>query len=210
MLTAFRRWSTGSRRLGALFLMVLVPSAATLVWLGEQLVEQDRRLWADRDLERRESAADIITRGLGQQLAAADAELVKGDHLDGALFARFNGTAVTVRPSAGVLWLPTTPHLTDANVDAFAEAEIAEFRETAAVVLAPTPCSPAAASRPCGLERSCAWRGCIGQQAMSVLRFRPIANWLASRTLPSPECRQICSRAARCASCSSKREKRLH
>jgi two-component system phosphate regulon sensor histidine kinase PhoR len=131
MLTAFRRWSTGSRRLGALFLMVLVPSAATLVWLGVQLVEQDRRLWADRDLERRESAADIITRALGQQLAAADAELVRGDLLDGALFARFNGTAVAVRPSNRVLWLPTTPHLTEANVEAFAEAEIAEIRETA-------------------------------------------------------------------------------
>ena len=83
------------------------------------------------NLARRESAADIITRALGQQLAAADAELVRGDLLDGALFARFNGTTVTVRPSAGVLWLPTMPHLTEANVEAFAEAEIAEFRETA-------------------------------------------------------------------------------
>ena len=131
MLKAFRRWSTGSWWLGALFLMVLVPSAVTLVWLGAQLVDQDRRSWAELDLARRESAADIITRALGQQLAAADAELVKGDFLDGALFARFDGTAVTVRPSAGVLWLPTTPHLTEANVEAFAEAEIAEFRETA-------------------------------------------------------------------------------
>src|SRR6266705_248983 len=46
---ALRRWSTGSRRLALLFLVVLVPSAATLIWLGAQLVEQDRRLWAGRD-----------------------------------------------------------------------------------------------------------------------------------------------------------------
>ena len=77
MLKAFRRWSTGSWWLGALFLMVLVPSAVTLVWLGAQLVDQDRRSWAELDLARRESAADIITRALGQQLAAADAERSK-------------------------------------------------------------------------------------------------------------------------------------
>ena len=130
MLTAFRRWSTSSRWLGVLFLMVLVPSAATLVWLGVQLLEQDRRLWVDRDLERRESAADIIVRALGQRLATTDVELVKGDLVDGGLFARFNGTAVTVRPSDRVLWLPTTAHLAEANTQAFGEAEIAEFRQT--------------------------------------------------------------------------------
>jgi len=131
MRAAFRRWSTNSRWLGALFLTVLVPSATTLIWLGVQLLEQDRRLWADRDLERRESAADIIVRVFAQKLAAADAGLVEGDLPDGGVFARFNGPAATVRPSDRILWLPTTSHLTEVNTQAFAEAEIVELRQTA-------------------------------------------------------------------------------
>ena len=131
MVTAFRRWSTSSRWLGALFLMVLVPSATTLVWLGVELLEQDRRLWADRGLERRESAADIIVRALGQKLAAADAGLIEGYFPDGGVFAQFNGSAVSVRPSDRILWLPTPADLREVNTQLFAEAEIAEFRQTA-------------------------------------------------------------------------------
>jgi two-component system phosphate regulon sensor histidine kinase PhoR len=130
MLAGFRRWSTSAQRLGALFLMVLVPSATTLLWLGVQLLEQDRRLWADRDLERRESAADIIVRALGQKLAAAGAGLVEGDLPDGGVFAHFNGPAVTVRPPDRILWVPARSHLTEMNTHAFADGEIAEFRQT--------------------------------------------------------------------------------
>ena len=130
MFAAFRRWSTSSRWLGALFLMVLVPSAATLVWLGVQLLEQDRRLWADRELERRESAADIVVRALGQKLAAADDELVEAHLPDRGLFAHVSGAGVTVHPPDRVLWLPTQAHLTETNAQVFAQAEIAEFQQT--------------------------------------------------------------------------------
>lgn len=130
MLAGFRRWSTSSRWLGALFLMVLVPSATTLLWLGVQLLEEDRRLWADRDLERRESVADIIVRALDQKLAATAAGLVKGDLPDGGVLARFDGSAVTVDPPDRILWGPTRSHLTEMNTQAFAEAEIAEFSQT--------------------------------------------------------------------------------
>ena len=41
-----RSWGGSSPRLAALFLAVVLPPAATLVWLGLQLVEQDRSLWA--------------------------------------------------------------------------------------------------------------------------------------------------------------------
>ena len=115
--------------MGALFLMVLLPSAATLVWLGVQLLEQDRRLWADRDLERRESAADVIARALGQKVATAEADLTKTNLPEGGLFARISRTNATVYPPGRVLWLPTAPHLTEANRQAFAEAESAEFQQ---------------------------------------------------------------------------------
>jgi len=43
--------SSSSRELALLFLAVVAPPAVTLVWLGLQLLEQDRSLWAQRDLE---------------------------------------------------------------------------------------------------------------------------------------------------------------
>jgi signal transduction histidine kinase len=130
MLPTLRQWSTTSRRLAAVFLIVLVPSAATLVWLGVQLLEQDQRLWADRDLERRETAADVIVRSMGQKLAAVDADLDAGRVPDGAVIARFGETLATVSPTSRVAWLPTMPGLPEANASVFADAEIAEFRRT--------------------------------------------------------------------------------
>ena len=58
-----RLWGGSSRRLSALFLVVVLPPAATLVWLGLQLVEQDRSLWAQRELEGRQAAAEAIVCG---------------------------------------------------------------------------------------------------------------------------------------------------
>jgi hypothetical protein len=40
-----------SRQLAVVFLAVLVPAAATLVWLGLRLLEQDRILYAQRVVE---------------------------------------------------------------------------------------------------------------------------------------------------------------
>jgi hypothetical protein len=110
--------------------VVLVPSAATLVWLGVRLLEQDRRLWADRDLERRDAAAEIFVRAMGQTLASAETALGGGPLPDGAVFASLGPTGVTIRPSNGVLWAPEPPPLKEANKELFAEAEIAEARQT--------------------------------------------------------------------------------
>ena len=125
-----RRWSSGSRRLAILFLAVLVPSGVTLVWLGVRLVDQDRRLWADRDLERREAAADILVRALEQTLASAETALAGGDVPDRAVLATLSNTGVSIRPSNAVLWTPTLPQLQESNSEKFAEAEIAEARQT--------------------------------------------------------------------------------
>jgi hypothetical protein len=130
MRTAPRQWSSSSRRLAALFLAVVVPSAVTLVWLGVRLLEQDQRLWADRDLERREAAADILVGALGQTLASAEAALSGGNVPDGAVLATLNAAGVTVLPSQyRILWTPAPP-LREANSEKFASAEIAEFRKT--------------------------------------------------------------------------------
>ncbi len=52
--------SPASRRLVALFLLVLVPPAAALGGLGLLVLEQDRRLIVERDRERAAAAADAV------------------------------------------------------------------------------------------------------------------------------------------------------
>jgi two-component system, OmpR family, phosphate regulon sensor histidine kinase PhoR len=127
---ALRRWSTGSRRLALLFLVVLVPSAATLIWLGAQLVEQDRRLWADRDLERREVAADIIVRSLTRTLAAAVEQLPDGRPPDGALAVMLSARGLRTLPPGRALWSPDLASAHEAASTLFTEAEATEFRQT--------------------------------------------------------------------------------
>ena len=103
MRDSVRHWSTSSRRLGALFLLVLVPAAATLLWLGVQLIAQDRQLWARHDIERREAAAEIVVRTLAGELATIPAALDSGIPPAGAVLVTLNDAGVTVRPRDRVL-----------------------------------------------------------------------------------------------------------
>ena len=64
-----------SRKLAVLFLAVVAPPTVTLVWLGLQLLEQDRSLWAQRELERRQAAAQAVIRSLEQSLGEAAREV---------------------------------------------------------------------------------------------------------------------------------------
>jgi hypothetical protein len=47
-----RLWGIRSQHLALLFLAVVVPPIVALIWLGVQLVDQDRALWAQREEER--------------------------------------------------------------------------------------------------------------------------------------------------------------
>ena len=77
------------RRLTLLFLAVLVPPAAALVWLGVHLLEQDRTFLAQRESERREAAADSITHSLAQSLADAEAWVTDDRFLKGRSASRW-------------------------------------------------------------------------------------------------------------------------
>jgi len=61
-----------SRRLAGLFLAVVVPPALALVWLGVQLVEQDRSLLAQRQRELLVAAADDAVRSLERTLVGLE------------------------------------------------------------------------------------------------------------------------------------------
>jgi two-component system phosphate regulon sensor histidine kinase PhoR len=121
-------WSTASRRLVALFLLVLVPPAVALAALGLLVLEQDRRLIAERDRERAAAAADAVVRSLADAVAQARNALRAGDEVPGAALLRLDGEHVVARPAALLLWTPTPRPLQEAETTAFVEAERNEFQ----------------------------------------------------------------------------------
>jgi hypothetical protein len=55
-----------------MFVVVMLSPAVNLIWLGLQLLEQDRVLEARAEIESREAAAETIARSLGQYLNEAE------------------------------------------------------------------------------------------------------------------------------------------
>jgi len=120
--------SNSSRRLTLVFLAVLVPAAVTLVWLGLRLLDQDRALWAQRDLERQEAAADGIVRSLGGVLTDVDRRLTEGSRIPDAVSLERNGGGVSVSPPGAVAWHASATALTELRGEPFTAAESLEHR----------------------------------------------------------------------------------
>ena len=123
-----RLWSTASRRLVVLFLLVLVPPAVALAGLGLLVLEQDRRLIAERNRERAAAAADAVVRSMATEVEQARSRLRAGGEVAGAALLRLEGAHVVAHPAALLLWTPTPRPLQEADTSAFAEAELDEFR----------------------------------------------------------------------------------
>ena len=123
-----------SRKLIWLLLAVTVPPAATLVWLGIQLLQQDRSLAAQREVERQAAAAQAIVHHLERSLATAESWLQGQPPPSGALRLTFSGGGVTAYPADRVLWVHSPPRLADADDRQFAEAERLEFQAAAGAV----------------------------------------------------------------------------
>src|SRR5215471_6199074 len=124
-------WSGSSRRLTLLFLTVLVPPAITLVWLGVQLLEQDRKLWKQRDLERRQTGADAVVRSLEQMLSEAERWPAGHPVPEGALRVVVSSGEVHAYPPGRSLWLPAPPSTPEADARGFADGEKFEYRGAA-------------------------------------------------------------------------------
>ena len=124
-------WSRGSRRLTLLFLAVLVPPAITLIWLGAQLVEQDRNLWRQRDLERRQATANAVALTMKQSLAEAENWPKDRGVPEGALRIVITQSELRTEPAGRALWLPVSPPIPSAGSREFAAAEASEFQGSA-------------------------------------------------------------------------------
>src|SRR5688572_23412902 len=100
------KWSSGSQRLAILLLAVVVPPAATLVWLGLQLLGQDRPFVRQRQLGRRQAAGQAMALSLEQSLASAE-RLFGGLPLpDGIVRFTISPSGMQASPAGRTLWLP--------------------------------------------------------------------------------------------------------
>jgi signal transduction histidine kinase len=121
-------WRSNSRRLTLLLLTIAVPPAATLVWLGVQLLAQERSLLAQRDLELRQVAIQNAIRSLEQSLADVERRTLDGPLPDGVIRFRLSTTRIDAEPAGRVLWLPVARELPPVEDVRFAEAERLEFQ----------------------------------------------------------------------------------
>src|SRR5262245_42121128 len=120
------RLQDGSRRLAALFLVVVAPPAGALVWLGLRMLESDRALWAQRDLEIRQAAGSAAVRSLEQSLA--EAERATGGTLPlGVVRFMVSPAGLRAEPAGSLLWAPVPLRTADPASLPFSGIERREF-----------------------------------------------------------------------------------
>ena len=131
-----RLWSVSSRKLAILFLAVVAPPAVTLIWLGLQLVQQDRSLLAQRKLESSQATGQTIIRSLERLLSDAGRRISEGPLPDGTVRFLISDAGVHADSAASVLWLPVPHRLREAGPEAFTDGEALEFRGNTSRALA--------------------------------------------------------------------------
>lgn len=149
-------WGRSSRKLALLLLAVAVPPAATLVWLGLQLLQQDRALLAQRDFERRQAATQTAIHSLQLSLADAERHLLEDPVPDGMVRFILTANGIQAQPADRVLWLPGPREIPPTDDGQFADAERLEFQgnaERAVVIYQEAARSPKPAVRAGGLLR---------------------------------------------------------
>jgi len=168
-----------SRQLTVVFVAVLVPAAATLVWLGLRLLEQDRILYGQRIAEQQAASADAVVRRLGQLLAGTERRVLDGKPVAGAVLLRRTADGVTVRPQFGVAWMPASPTALAVPTAVFAQAEAFEYQGNPARALSVysgLTRSPDAAVRAGAFLRTARVRRQRGDIAAAILDYRSLAT----------------------------------
>jgi hypothetical protein len=93
-----------------------------------RLVEPDRSLLAQRELESRQAAAQTIVRSLHQSLNQTESRAIDGPVPERELRLVISDSGVEAEPANRLLWFPAPRHLREAATAPFAEAEALEFQ----------------------------------------------------------------------------------
>ena len=126
---------TAPRRLMLLFVLLLLVPASALVYLGMQLVRQERELEIKQQRDRLESAADRFANGLEQAVAATERRLDWNSATslvgpaDDALVLRVTGGPVEAVPATHLLYDPAAVAVERPTTRReFESAEAAEYQ----------------------------------------------------------------------------------
>jgi signal transduction histidine kinase len=117
-----------ARRLAVLLLSVVVPPAIALAWLGLRIFQQDRAMLVQRELERRQGAAQGLTRALERAMAEAERSIGTAAVPPGTVRLTAAADEFKAEPPDGVLWLPGRSPLPSPPSEPFAAAEQLEFQ----------------------------------------------------------------------------------
>ena len=124
------------RRLILSVLVLLLLPGAAVVWLGVQLLSQDRELEARQRDERRESTADVLAAALEQSVATSERRLRAGDMTWAAAYRdtvalTLRASGVDAYPRGRLLFQPRLPAGDAGHEDpgAFANGEALEYRD---------------------------------------------------------------------------------
>ena len=131
-----RLWSTSSRRLTILLLAVVLPPALTLVWLGAQLLQQDRAVLAQREQDRRMAVGEAVAAELGRLLASAERSQDDGRGQEGIMRFILSDDRLEAVPHTGLLWTPTPARFPYADDGIFDHARSVEDQGDRSTALA--------------------------------------------------------------------------
>ena len=138
---------------------------------------------AQRDVDRREAAAQAAARSFERSIAAADQQAPLGTGLVRFTFER---EGLKAEPPNRVWWVPVPPKLGDVETRVFAAAETFEYpgrgRQRQGGLHRPGSFAHRGST---GLARSCDSRGSIGAPIVGTPRSTPIDVWPSTATSPS-------------------------
>jgi len=131
-----RLLSRNARRLTWLLVAVSVPPVLALLWLGGQLIKQDRDLIAQWDFDRRQIAAPLVAKALHATLEELERSIATTALPANAVRLTVASDRVTVEPRGAAAWLPVMPPLPEAGREVFAAIEADETRDPRAALAA--------------------------------------------------------------------------
>src|SRR5262245_26957401 len=130
-----RAWLAAPRRWLWSFVLLLLLPAATVVWLGVELVRQDREIEVRNAKDQRETLASRLLADIERLVSASERTLANAPRdlaltsADDAVIIDIEGDRVEPRPPSTLLYRPRLAHSVVEDTSPFEAAQILERRD---------------------------------------------------------------------------------